>query len=51
MAGGLSGSPFSGGVWDSWPAWAVDALAICQRELQAIQAFERASEPPKPKRR
>ncbi len=31
--------PFSGGVMDAWPAWAVDGLAVCRVEVQRIRAF------------
>ena len=30
---------FSGGLMDSWPAWAVDAIAVARAETQAIAAF------------
>lgn len=30
---------FSGGVYDSWPAWAVDALAIAREEVSCIEVF------------
>ncbi len=42
LAAENDGAPlFSGGVLDSWPAWAVDALAIRKQEVAAIQAYER----------
>ena len=42
MAAENEGAPlFSGGVLDSWPAWAVDALAIRKQEVAAIQSYER----------
>jgi hypothetical protein len=31
---------FSGGTFDAWPAKAVDALAVCRRELAAVRACE-----------
>lgn len=30
--------PFTGGVLDAWPAFAVDALAICRLETQRIRS-------------
>jgi hypothetical protein len=30
---------FSGGLMDEWPAWAVDALAVCHNEASAIESF------------
>lgn len=45
MVGGLAAPPFSGGIWDAWPAWAVDALAICQEEVREFRAFETAEKP------
>lgn len=33
---------FSGGLMDSWPAWAVDAIAIARSETQVIAAFLRS---------
>lgn len=30
---------FSGGVMDSWPAWAVDALAVLNEEHQVCRAY------------
>jgi hypothetical protein len=37
--------PFSGGVWDSWPALVVDAFAICNEEVESIRAYLRAPAP------
>ncbi len=36
--------PYSGGVFDSWPAWAVDALAICRDEEFEIHRFQQHQE-------
>jgi len=36
--------PFSGGVWDEWPARDAEALAVCKQErdiIWAVQAAER----------
>jgi hypothetical protein len=30
---------FSGGLMDSWPAYAVDALAVCRAETAVIRAY------------
>lgn len=30
---------FSGGVLDSWPAWAADALGIARQETTAINSY------------
>ncbi len=48
MGGGLSAPAFSGGVWDSWPAWVVDAFPILDAETRAVHAF---AESEKPKRK
>lgn len=38
----VAGAPlYAGGVWDSWPAYVVDALAICKAETDAIGAHVR----------
>lgn len=29
--------PFTGGVLDAWPAYAVDSLGICRQELSMIR--------------
>jgi hypothetical protein len=34
--------PFSGGVLDAWPAWAVDAFAVLTAEREAVRAYLRA---------
>lgn len=31
--------PFSGGVWDAWPARDADALAFARREWAVVQAY------------
>ena len=31
--------PFSGGILDAWPAWAVDVLAVCHNEVAAIKSY------------
>lgn len=31
-------APFSGGVLDSWPAWATDAWPVLDAELIAVEA-------------
>lgn len=36
--------PFTGGVLDAWPAWAVDALAICRDETSAIRWYQQSKE-------
>lgn len=36
--------PFSGGVLDAWPAWAVDAMAICRNEEEAIRQYLQSKE-------
>jgi len=36
--------PFSGGVLDAWPAWAVDALAIARFERERVIAYVRSEE-------
>ena len=36
---GLPAPPFSGGTWDSWPAWAVDVWRICSGEEEAVKTW------------
>lgn len=38
---GRLAAPFSGGMLDAWPAWLVDAFAICETEVKVIEAFLR----------
>lgn len=35
---------YSGGVLDSWPGQAVDAIRICREELEAVRAYLAAEE-------
>ncbi len=32
-------APFTGGLLDGWPAWAVDALAVCRIEVGRIRRY------------
>lgn len=41
---------FSGGLMDSWPGWAVDALAIARQETSAVQLYLAATEVKEPHR-
>lgn len=36
--------PFSGGVWDAWPARSADGLAFAKREWAMVQAYLRSLE-------
>ena len=34
---GEAAPPFSGGVWDSWPARMAQGLAVCRAEMNAVR--------------
>jgi len=42
--GNPSAQLFTGGLWDSWPAYVVDAFSILRAECAAIAAHIRAEE-------
>ncbi len=36
--------PFSGGVFDAWPAWGAEVIAICRDEEFEIRRFQQNKE-------